>query len=90
MLEMHASDIFGNGEASQYNSTPTRIILMVGNGAADAAAPEPSQVTVSASDLSRATPLTVSWRVDDATGISGTGVWLALNGYSFADIRNGA
>jgi len=26
MLEMHASDIFGNGEASQYNSTPTRII----------------------------------------------------------------
>ena len=90
MLELHASDIFGNGEASQYNATPTRIILMVGNGAADADAPALSQVTVSAPESPRTAPLTVSWRVDDATGISGTGVWLALNGYSFADIRNGA
>jgi hypothetical protein len=90
MLELHASDIFGNGEASQYNTTPTRIILMVSNGAADADAPALSQVTVSAPESPRTAPLTVSWRVDDATGISGTGVWLALNGYSFADARDGA
>jgi len=84
MVELNALDAFGN------YATPQRLVLMVNNGAADAQAPEFSQLSVSASTVSAADDLTISWRVDDETGISGTGVWLAHNGYSFANASQGA
>lgn len=84
MVELNALDVFGNYATAQ------RLVLMVNNGAADAAPPEFSQLSASASEVNRDDPLTISWRVDDETGISGTGVWLAYNGYSFANASQGA
>lgn len=84
MVELNAVDVFGNYATAQ------RIVLMVNNGAADAAPPEFSQLRASAAEVNGSDPLTISWRVDDETGISGAGVWLAYNGYSFADAANGS
>ena len=77
-VELNALDVFGN------YATPQRIVLMVNSGSTDATPPEFSQLRASASVVDRTDDLTISWRVDDETGISGTGVWLAYNGYGIA------
>ena len=77
-VELNALDVFGN------YATPQRIVLMVNSGSNDATPPEFSQLRASASVVDRTDDLTISWRVDDETGISGTGVWLAYNGYGIA------
>ena len=78
MVEVNALDVFGNYATAQ------RIVLMVNSGSTDATPPEFSQLRASASVVDRTDDLTISWRVDDETGISGTGVWLAYNGYGIA------
>ena len=78
-IEIHAADVFGN------YAIPQRIVLMVENGSSDDDAPVISELAASATVVSTSDPLTISWRLDDETGISGTGVWMAKDGYSFAD-----
>jgi hypothetical protein len=77
-VELNAVDVFGN------YATPQQIVLMVNSGSNDTTPPEFSQLRASASVVDRTDDLTISWRVDDETGISGTGVWLAYNGYGIA------
>lgn len=78
-VEMNAVDVFGN------YATPQRLVLMVENGSNDDDAPVVSEITASASVVRASDPLTISWRVDDATGINGAVVWMAKDGYWFAD-----
>ncbi|MFM7679419.1 MAG: calcium-binding protein [Roseiflexaceae bacterium] len=83
-VEIHALDVFGN------YATPQRIVLMVGNGAADANPPTYSNLSASVPVVNRGEDLAITWRVDDETGISGAYAWVAYNGYGFADHPNGA
>ncbi len=78
-VEMHAVDVFGNYATAQ------RLILMVENGSSDDDAPAISELAASATVVRTSDPLTISWRLDDATGINGAVVWMAKDGYSFAD-----
>jgi hypothetical protein len=78
-VEIHAADVFGN------YAIPQRIVLMVANGSSDDDAPVISELAASATVVRTSDPLTISWRLDDETGISGTGVWMAKDGYWFAD-----
>jgi len=78
-VEIHAADVFGN------YAIPQRIVLMVENGSSDDDAPVISELAASATIVSTSDPLAISWRLDDETGISGTGVWMAKDGYWFAD-----
>lgn len=79
LVEINAVDVFGN------YATPVRLVLMVANGSSDDDAPAISQLAASATVVSASDPLTISWRLDDETGISSAGVWMAKDGYWFAD-----
>jgi hypothetical protein len=79
LVELNAVDVFGN------YATPVRLVLMVASGSSDDDAPAISQLAASATIVSASDPLTISWRLDDETGISGAGVWMAKDGYWFAD-----
>ena len=79
LVQLNAVDVFGN------YATPVRLVLMVANGSSDDDAPAISQLAASATVVSASDPLTISWRLDDETGISSAGVWMAKDGYWFAD-----
>jgi hypothetical protein len=79
LVDLHALDVFGNYATGQ------RVIVTVANGSTDAQAPSVSDVTVSSPSVSRADSFNVSLRLDDETEIAGSYVYLAHNGYGFAD-----
>jgi Ca2+-binding RTX toxin-like protein len=79
LVDLHALDVFGNNAAEQ------RVIVTVANGSTDVRAPSVSAVTFSSPSVSRADQFTVTLRLDDETGIAGSYVYLAHNGYAFAD-----
>ncbi|MFZ9858464.1 MAG: hypothetical protein ACO3F2_09070 [Roseiflexaceae bacterium] len=79
LVQLNAVDVFGN------YATPVRLVLVVANGSSDDDAPAISQLAASATVVSASDPLTISWRLDDETGISSAGVWMAKDGYWFAD-----
>ena len=79
LVDLHALDVFGNYAAGQ------RVIVTVANGSNDASAPTISAVTFSSPSVTGAEQFTVTLRLDDETGIAGSYVYLAHNGYGFAD-----
>ncbi len=79
LVDLNAVDVFGNYAAGQ------RVIVTVANGSTDVSAPSISEVTFSSPSVSRAEQFTVTLRLDDETGIAGSYVFLAHNGYGFAD-----
>ena len=79
LVDINALDVFGNYAAGQ------RVIVTVANGATDASAPTVSAVAFSSPSVSREEQFTVTLRLDDETGIAGSYVYLAHNGYRFGD-----
>jgi len=79
LIDLNALDVFGNYATGQ------RVIVTVANGSTDVSAPTVSEITFSSDSVTYAEPLTVTLRLDDETGIAGSYVFLAHNGYRFAD-----
>jgi hypothetical protein len=79
LVDLNALDVFGNYAARQ------RVIVTVANGATDASAPTVSAVAFSSPSVSRDEQFTVTFRIDDETGIAGSYVYLAHNGFRFGD-----
>ncbi|MFM2308916.1 MAG: hypothetical protein RLY87_1037 [Chloroflexota bacterium] len=79
LLDINAIDVFGNYATAQ------RIILTVQNGSTDVTAPTVSEVAFSTDSVSLEEPFTVTLRLDDETEIAGSYVYLAHEGYRFAD-----
>jgi len=79
LVDVNALDVFGNYASGQ------RVIVTVQNGSADVSAPTVSGVAFSRATVARGEPFTVTLRLDDETGIAGSYVYLAHNGYGFAD-----
>jgi hypothetical protein len=79
LVDLNALDVFGNYATGQ------RVIVTVANGSNDASAPTVSAVAFSSPSVSREEQFTVTLRLDDETGIAGSYVYLAHNGYRFGD-----
>ena len=79
LIDLNALDVFGNYASGQ------RVIVTVENGSTDVSAPTVSAVAFSTDSVSWAEPFTVTLRLDDETGIAGSYVYLAHEGYRFAD-----